>query len=145
MMFFYAGHGGDHASGTWMFLNSNVDAPYPGQNKYRLEHDLWHNCGKHAGAYSMLFLACDRTFPSVFEGRGGTDTVPRPVTTPGQLITIYAVSENMVCRPNEQPNLAKEFLKQLEESRAPNGCIMLPGNLQYWVPCKWHNTAHGIP
>ena len=132
MMFFYAGHGADHASGTWAILNSNVDSPNHGQSRtrYRLEHNLWHVCGNHAGAYSMLFLACSRTpMPMPFEGRGGTDTVPRPVTTPGQLITIHAVSENMVCRPNEQPNLAKEFLKQLEESRAPNGCVMLPGHL----------------
>ena len=36
----------------------------------------------------------------------------------------------------ETPSLAKEFLQQLEESKAPNGCIMLPGNLQYWQPCE---------
>ena len=29
----------------------------------------------------------------------------------------------------EARSLAQEFLEQLEQSKAPNGCIVLPGNL----------------
>ena len=64
--------------------------------------------------------------------RGGTG----PIQDPGQNITIHSVSDGGWIWP-ETPSLAQEFLQQLEESKAPNGCIMLPGNLQYWQPCKW--------
>ena len=67
--------------------------------------------------------------------RGGTEaTAPKPIDVPGQSITIYATLEGHPLWP-QAPSLAKEFLEQLEESKAPNGCIMLPGNMQYWEPC----------
>ena len=68
--------------------------------------------------------------------RGGAEAnVPKPIEDAGQNITIHAVSDGFNIK-RVTPNLAQEFLKQLEESKAPNGCIMLPGNLQYWQPCK---------
>ena len=69
--------------------------------------------------------------------RGGTEaTAPTPVEEQGQSIMINACLDGHPIWP-EAPSLAKEFLEQLEESKAPTGCIMLPGNLQYWKPCKW--------
>ena len=68
--------------------------------------------------------------------RGGT---VRPIKDPGQSITIHAIIDGHPIWP-ETPNIAQEFFQQLEESKAPNGCIMLPGNLQYWQPCKWYNN-----
>ena len=73
------------------------------------------------------------------EKRGGTEdepNVPRPIKDPGQGIFVYATPEENWIWP-ETPNLAREFLDQLNHSKAPNGCIMLPGNLQYWKPCRW--------
>ena len=71
--------------------------------------------------------------------RGGADpeaTVPRPVEDAGQGITIHGARDADWIFP-ETPSIAQEFIQQLKESKAPNGCIMLPGNLQYWQPCKW--------
>ena len=31
--------------------------------------------------------------------------------------------------------MVKEFFEVLEKSKAKNGCIMLPGHIQYWRPC----------
>ena len=80
------------------------------------------------------------------ETRGGTEaTKPKPIEEPGQSITIDDTpsGESSYFWP-ETPSLAKEFLEQLEKSKAPNGCIMLPGNLQYWQPCKWlHKHEYG--
>ena len=73
--------------------------------------------------------------PEEEEKRGGTEEepiVPRPIEDPGQRITIHAVPDgvNGIIFP-ETPNIVQEFFEQLNESKAPNGCIMLPGNLQY--------------
>ena len=31
-------------------------------------------------------------------------------------------------------NIVEEFFEVLEKSKAKNGCIMLPGHIQYWHP-----------
>ena len=58
--------------------------------------------------------------------RGGTEE--EPIEDQGQKITIHAVKDEGFIYP-ETPSMVQEFFDQLNESKAPNGCIMLPGNL----------------
>ena len=57
--------------------------------------------------------------------RGGTEKAP--IKDPGQAMIIHAAPTGFAIWP-EKPSLAREFFQQLELSKAPNGCIMLPGN-----------------
>ena len=105
-----------------------------------MEYEL-DKCAKLDGAYVISLLACDRVpLPKHEEEakRGGTG----PIQDPGQGITIHAAQDGCWITP-DTPSLAQEFLQQLEESKAPNGCIMLPGNLQYWQPCKCKQKLFG--
>ena len=162
---FYAGHGAEKGNnGTVALLNSNPATDQGPYNLWKddsclhslLEFDL-RQCAKLLGAYVISLFACDRvaypakpeneepvqllqsqnSFHSFNSMRGGTER--GPVKDQGQGIFIHAVPESSVdghirfCKSS----LAKEFLEQLKSSEAPNGCIMLPGNLQYWKPCKF--------
>ena len=50
------------------------------------------------------------------------------------MITIFG------CQVNEEmdfeTSIVEEFFDQLKLSEAKNGCIMLPGNMQYWRPSE---------
>ena len=53
---------------------------------------------------------------------------------------IHAVEEGSYIYP-EMPSLSLEFFEQLKLSEAPNGCILLPGNFQYWQPSRWTEVS----
>ena len=36
-----------------------------------------------------------------------------------------------------ESRLGEEFFDALEKSKAKNGCIMLPGHIQYWRPSNY--------
>ena len=44
----------------------------------------------------------------------------------------------------ETPSLANEFFEQLNASTAPNLCIMLPGDMQYWLPCTMYYSSGNV-
>ena len=84
-------------------------------------------------------LACDRKVLPIANTRGGTDdqiTVEGTGKAPekGQAIMIHACKIGGICAPNG-PSLATEFFEQVELSVAPNGCVLLPGHMQFWTPC----------
>ena len=59
----------------------------------------------------------------------------------GQAIMIHACKIGGICAPNG-PSLATEFFEQVELSAAPNGCVLLPGHMQFWTPC--YHKDNGI-
>ena len=137
LLCFYAGHGAIQEQSnykyTWALFNSNVGERSQGGNQFNLEGEM-DDYARRKGTYIISLFACSReAMPEKEEEgtRGGTQA-----NDYGQYIKIHAVPGGFWGSISpETPSLAKEFLQQLEESKAPNGCIMLPGNLQYWQPC----------
>ena len=143
---------------TVALLNTNSRGD-TGNNIYQLESIL-RAIAKERGSYVIGLFACNRLeIPAPMTAsaktgsemaeeeipeeimveerkRGGTDGAGAEDLQRGSGIYINAIGLGNFERVMEStPSLAREFFDQLYQSTASNGCIMLPGNMQYWQPC----------
>ena len=137
---------------TVALLNKNTRGD-TGNNLYQIESIL-RAIAKERGAYVIGLFACNRqeipTQQSLAKiesemaeedipeeimveerKRGGTEATADLQRGSGIYINAIGLGNFERVLPST-PSLAREFFDQLYQSTASNGCIMLPGNMQYW-------------